>query len=409
MLNIQRLRTQRGLSEQGLAQFAGLPVKRIREIERGADTSKEEKSAIAQALGIDAPLLGAKSLKVDQLPKDYRTVGNQYPQVGKQGLHNIYFCLGIQRFAKILDTASRNSPQPLKIKLSISESEIENLEVHKIVPHIKSLIKFDFEEMMGLDPYKYFFLLRSRIEKIGVNVVCQTLRNETFRGYCLADDTAPVIFINIFQQHYRVRIFTLVHELVHLALGKSAIGDIYNFRSKIESFCNKVTIETLTPESEFKKHFRHVGTEHPQQAVSEIASSIPLSKMAIAIRISEVFKDGSFVGRWLSSLDRSLRAKDDYSDSDLLEFNKFESDNETHDDSDSEEDKFIPHHTENSYQVAKLGFGIMSMIDSAITANLVSRFDISHQLNIRPDVIDGAIKSYKNKLSEIASYGKEEA
>jgi Zn-dependent peptidase ImmA (M78 family) len=77
-----------------------------------------------------------------------------------------------------------------------------------------------------------------------------------FRGFAIADDLAPVIFINT-QDSRTAQIFTLVHEAAHLWLGESGISNP-NMRTRtsdptnrIERFCNKVSAEVLIPEQGF--------------------------------------------------------------------------------------------------------------------------------------------------------------
>ncbi|MBI9051164.1 MAG: ImmA/IrrE family metallo-endopeptidase [Anaerolineaceae bacterium] len=81
------------------------------------------------------------------------------------------------------------------------------------------------------------------------NNVYRTLDLEEFRGFTLADEYAPLVFLNT-KDSIAGRIFTLAHELAHLWTGTSGISnpDI-NFQNnqiqKIEKFCNAVAAELL--------------------------------------------------------------------------------------------------------------------------------------------------------------------
>lgn len=76
---------------------------------------------------------------------------------------------------------------------------------------------------------------------------------DDFRGFCIADKIAPVIFINT-NDAKAAQIFTLIHELAHLVLGQSAISDLsINSREKEEMICNAAAAEYLTPEVIFLK------------------------------------------------------------------------------------------------------------------------------------------------------------
>jgi len=82
-----------------------------------------------------------------------------------------------------------------------------------------------------------------------------------FRGFAIADDLAPVIFINN-QDAKTARIFTLVHEAVHLWIGETGISNP-NLKmrtsqptNETERYCNRVAAEVLIPEEGFKQHWR---------------------------------------------------------------------------------------------------------------------------------------------------------
>ena len=70
-------------------------------------------------------------------------------------------------------------------------------------------------------------------------------------GCSLYYDVCPIILINGKNTPNR-RIFTLMHELVHLTQGTSAICDVDKHNRK-ESFCNKVASEVLIPHDTIDK------------------------------------------------------------------------------------------------------------------------------------------------------------
>lgn len=124
----------------------------------------------------------------------------------------------------------------------------------------------DIRDALGVPDYPrkgnwedYWQLLIRKIEAAGILVMRQGhIRHHTrplsvkeFRGFAISDPLAPVIFINQADAP-AARLFTLLHELAHIWIGKSGISDARpdNHRSE-EVFCNAVAAEFLVPESEF--------------------------------------------------------------------------------------------------------------------------------------------------------------
>lgn len=106
-------------------------------------------------------------------------------------------------------------------------------------------------------------LLKNRIESMRISVSIngvvgdnthRKLDVEEFRGFALSDRFAPIIFING-QDAKSAQIFTLIHELCHLAFAKTGVSNISDGEvstdKDFEPFCNAVAAEFLVPKEDF--------------------------------------------------------------------------------------------------------------------------------------------------------------
>ena len=106
---------------------------------------------------------------------------------------------------------------------------------------------------------------------------------EEFRGFALADDLSPLIFINAADSK-AAQMFTLAHELAHLWLGESGISDPEVGRlpeQRVERWCNSVAAEVLVPLAELRREHR-VGVAVADE-IQQLARAFKVSSL-VALR-----------------------------------------------------------------------------------------------------------------------------
>lgn len=144
-----------------------------------------------------------------------------------------------------------------------------SIDVSEIVDSIRYSLNLKedwFNEVSdGRDAFK---TLRIRLEACGVIIMAggyvgQNNRKkfdiEEFRAFTLIDEYAPLIFINT-NDSKGGRLFSLLHEVAHIWLGKDNFFNDRNYLvnnvSKEETICNAVAAELLVPNRIFKQKWK---------------------------------------------------------------------------------------------------------------------------------------------------------
>ena len=113
----------------------------------------------------------------------------------------------------------------------------------------------------------------------------RTLDPDEFRGFALADKLAPLIFINGADTK-AAQMFTLAHELAHIWLGQSALGDTGpSATHNVEVWCNSVAAELLVPLADLKSE---LGKVTPKQQCRSLRRAFKVSTLT-----------SSFTGCWM--------------------------------------------------------------------------------------------------------------
>jgi Zn-dependent peptidase ImmA (M78 family) len=134
----------------------------------------------------------------------------------------------------------------------------------------------------------------ARCEELGVLIMVsgvvgnnthRPLNPEEFRGFCLADAWAPLIFINGVDSK-AAQLFTLVHELAHLLVGEEGVSNaplLSTLHDPVESWCNAVAAEVLVPLAELRSKVNLSSS--PLAQVDDLRRTFKVSALVILRRL----------------------------------------------------------------------------------------------------------------------------
>ncbi len=183
---------------------------------------------------------------------DFRTIGDaEIRHASPDLLDTVYQCQQRQEWYRDYARVHRESPVPFVGTFSVG------MDIVEAAAQMSAVLSFAPGER-GTTWSEAFRRLIEEADNHGVLVMVsgivgsnthRKLDPQEFRGFALADELAPVIFVNG-SDTKAAQIFTLAHELVHIWLGESAVDDpeMSAFSSNsTERWCNEVAAEFLLP------------------------------------------------------------------------------------------------------------------------------------------------------------------
>lgn len=230
---------------------------------------------------------------------DFRTMrGAAIRRPSADLLDTIYICQQRQEWYREYAQITGERPFPFVGQARTSDEVVE------VAAQMRDALTFNVEERGQMrtweEALRHFI---EQAENLGVLVMVngvvgsnntRKLDPQEFRGFALADDLAPLVFINGADTK-AAQMFTLAHELAHLWLGESALTDI-NPRtaamrdpvrqvSEVENWCNQVAAELLAPLSVVKAELRR--GEPLREATDRLARRFKVSTLVILRRMHD--------------------------------------------------------------------------------------------------------------------------
>jgi Zn-dependent peptidase ImmA (M78 family)/transcriptional regulator with XRE-family HTH domain len=261
---------------------------------RTAQPTLKQLEAFAKATYTPVGYLFLPEPPVERVPiPDFRAPANE--RIGHPSpdlLDTIYVCQQRQEWFRNYARSMGESP------LSFVGSARVQDEVVRTAARIRTAMGFDVNQRRQMptwaDALRHFI---EQADGLGILVMCngvvhnnnyRHLDPQEFRGFAMADDLAPLVFINGADTKAG-QMFTLAHELAHIWLGQSAVSDSQPVQvpdQHVERWCNEVAAELLVPIEAMRSEYNSNATLADE--ASRLARRFKVSTLVILRRILDV-------------------------------------------------------------------------------------------------------------------------
>ncbi len=231
---------------------------------------------------------------VEAIPiPDFRAPGNE--RIGHPSpdlLDTIYVCQQRQEWFRNYARSMGESPLAFVGSVRVAD------DVVRTAARIRVELGVDLDARRRMPTWTN--ALRHLIEQadgLGILVMCngvvhnnnyRHLDPQEFRGFAMADDLAPLVFINGADTK-AAQMFTLAHELAHIWLGQSAVSDSQPTAvpvQQVERWCNEVAAELLVPLEAMRQAYQPDGDLADE--AGRLARRFKVSTLVILRRILDV-------------------------------------------------------------------------------------------------------------------------
>lgn len=293
-LNPQVLRWARERAGRTVQDLAA-PFPKLDRWERGEERpTLKQVERFAKAVRAPVGYLFLPQPPIENVPiPDFRRADNAY--VGHPSpdlLDTVYICQQRQEWYR--DFARSAGQEPCSFAGSASLAD--NIETTAAT--IRHAIGLDLDERRRMptwtDALRRFI---DQADGLGILVMCsgvvlnntrRRLDPEEFRGFAMADDLAPLVFINGADTK-AAQMFTLAHELAHIWIGQSALSDSQVAslpENAVERRCNQVAAELLVPLDVLRVEYR--ARTQFRAELDRLARRFKVSTLVILRRIHDV-------------------------------------------------------------------------------------------------------------------------
>lgn len=284
-------RERAGLSVDGLSKKMSVKPERVTDWENNGELTFKQAQKLANVTHIPFGYLYLPEPPQETLAiPDFRTLRNEEIRQPSSDLIDILDqAQQIQSWFR--DELIARGEAPLSFVGSLSQ----DTQIEAAAARIREVVNFavSHDARTWEDALK---LQTEQIEAIGVLVMRngvvglnnrRKLSVDEFRGFALADNYAPLIFINA-SDSKGAQMFTLAHEFVHIWIGVSGISNFdktYADHDDLERFCNQVAAELLVPSAELREAW--AKAESQEDWLQSLTQLFKVSTLVVLRRLND--------------------------------------------------------------------------------------------------------------------------
>lgn len=300
--SLKKIRVSRNLQREDVARALEMNIKTLGSLEDGTkEASRGEINSLAKFYAVPTYFFYTKQFPEIKNPlPDFRDT-----KIGPVKLHSA-LAVSFSNATEIRDIIAEG--MEFVREGSLGKEQVPSLKSDmsrfEAASAMREFFQLDDKPASGFaDTKQYIDWLRTKLERAGVVSVYESYDTKFGRGYCLADDNfVPYVVLNTYRQINESRVFTLIHEAVHVALRRSGISDPFATRNQLETFCNRVAAATLMPKSLFVQAAKDISPNATANAfVRNLAEKFKVSQQATALRAEQVeVKPEGFYRTWVA-------------------------------------------------------------------------------------------------------------
>ena len=293
-LVLQWARQRAALDEEVLAKKVGTKPERVVDWEQTGHLSFSQAQKLAKATYTPFGYLYLRTPPEERLPiPDFRTVGGAGVRRPSPNLIDILDD-ALQRQDWFRDYLIAYGEEPIAFVGSLAIT----MQVAEAVARVRQVVPFGVAARAEARTWEEALTLQiEQIESSGILVMRsgivrsnthRPLSVDEFRGFAIADQYAPLIFING-RDSLAAQMFTLAHELVHIWAGVSGVSNLdntYPVDRAEERFCNQVAADLLVPEAELRQQWPEACRQ--AQPVAWLLRQFKVSSLVVLRRLNDL-------------------------------------------------------------------------------------------------------------------------